>query len=173
MIGEGEMVMEEELFRAWFSGFVAGEGCFIIHTKVDCRQFRTKLQIGLRDDDLDILIEIQERLQMGKIRRYAYQHKRVNANPGATWTVVKQADCQKLVEIFQKYPLRAKKQKDFEIWREAVAENTKSIKQRNLGKLRYLHDKLKLVRQYEPVEELVYKPEGIQLALPEREEEED
>lgn len=166
------MVTEEERFLDWLAGFVAGDGCFVIRPKTNSKQFQTGLQVQLRDDDLDILLEIQERLGMGVISRYQFknssQHK-----PTAGWSVFRIADTQKLVRIFERHPIRNKKRKDFEIWRDAVTENTKPIKQRNLEKMRYLSEKLKLVRQYDPGEELVYKPEGIQLTLPDYEEDEE
>lgn len=161
------MATEEELFHAWFSGFVAGEGCFRIQKHPKGRQFKTNLRLNLRDDDLEILIEIQQRLGMGTLHRISRNlDENSNDRPSAVWETARALDCKRLVEIFDRHPLRAKKQRDFQIWREAVFEINKPVKQRDLEKLRYLSEKLKLVRQYDPVEESIYKPEGIQLTLP-------
>ena len=162
------MSKDDDAFLHWFAGFVDGEGCFFIKIYPpgsNCRQFPTHLAIQLRDDDLDILLELQQRLQMGTITR----NQLVNSpsNPIARWCVATITDCKRLVEIFNVYPLRTKKRRDFEIWRQAVAENCKDVSRRDLDKMRYLHDRLKLVRKYETSNNyVVYETENIQLTLP-------
>lgn len=104
------------------------------------------LNITLRDDDLDVLLRIQEVLGMGTIHRA--NRKRENKNSTMMWTVSRAKDCDRLAEIFGRFPLRNKKQRDFEIWREAVKEQSNPLKQRNLRKMAYLHDKIRLVRSY-------------------------
>ena len=154
-------------FLNWFAGFVAGEGCFLILPRYDGsgQQFTTRLKLGLRDDDLDILIEIQSQLNIGRI--YRHNPRAENVKPMAMWLVTRLAECQKLVLIFRKYPLRARKQQDFEIWAEAVEENAKPPVQRDLAKMRYLADRIKLVRRYDAEEEdEVYQAGFLQLALP-------
>lgn len=154
-------------FLHWFAGFIAGEGAFIIAPRYDGsgQQFTTRLKLGLRDDDIDILIEIQSRLNIGRI--YRHNPKAENVNPMAMWIVADIAGCQKLVSIFRKYPLRARKQQDFEVWAEAVAENSRPLEQRDLAKMRYLADRIKLVRRYDAEEEdETYQAGFLQLALP-------
>ena len=63
-------------------------------------------------------------------------------------------ECAKLVEIFEKHPLRSKKQRDFAIWKQAVAELQKPVDQRNADLLEYYFLKIQEVRRYEKQEEL-------------------
>ena len=155
-------------FLDWFAGFVAGEGCFTITANPGCRQFYPRLVIGLRNDDIDILIEIQERLGMGTIYCKTWDSERSETvQPSAAWTVQATAETRRLVEILDAHPLRAKKQRDYEIWRQAVMENRKSAQVRDLAKMRYLADRIKLVRQYNSeVQVAPRKPEMVQLGLP-------
>lgn len=157
--------MNDNAFLDWLAGFVAGEGCFYAGKSSNCRQVETRLEIHLRDDDLDILLEIQERLGMGTI--YRLPRKKDSGYPQAAWSVARTTECRRLVDIFDVHPVRAKKRRDYEVWREIVLERSKPLEQRNLEKMYYLADKLRLVRQYELPEELSdYEPGIVQLSLP-------
>lgn len=159
---------EDDGFFDWLAGFVAGEGYFGITKESSSTQWSTRLTIGLRDDDLPILIAIQERLEMGRI---SHAVKRLrdgsDSRPQATWCTLTNAGCLKLVTIFDRHPIRAKKEADYLVWREAVIENRKPPQQRDLRKMRYLADKICLVRTYEPQDETTYEPNAIQLTFPE------
>lgn len=111
---------------AWFAGFVAGEGCFFIGR--DRREpygtyFVPALKIALRDDDVAVLYEIQAafggRIEEHHINR-AMSQRGFNAQPQARWTTGGKVVLAGLVAYFDRFPLRAKKGDDFEIWREAV-----------------------------------------------------
>lgn len=78
-----------------------------------------KFVIKLRADDTPILEEIHERLGFGRVIPLP---SRYGQRPQTEFTVWDKAGCVKLVEFFDRYPLRAKKARDFAIWREAVAE---------------------------------------------------
>lgn len=161
--------MNDDRFLDWFAGFVAGEGCFgIVRSHPTGVAWATQLSIKLRDDDLCILINIQEQLGFGNV--YRSSPRRFGTGGVACWQVRSGDACRKLVEIFDGHPLRARKQKDYEIWREAVIENQKSPKSRSPKKLQYLHDKLSLIRAYEPQEDMAFELDAIQLAFPENEE---
>jgi hypothetical protein len=106
-------------FGHWFAGFVDGEGCFCAKIyQRPCLLIRCEFSIILRADDRAILEEIQSRLAMGKITDYGVITNRqgIRSNPRARWRVCRTADCLKLVETFQTFPLRAKKVRDFETW---------------------------------------------------------
>ena len=119
-------------FGNWLSGFCDGEACFIIQvdsrsTHVGCHAF---IRIQLRDDDLDILRMIQSYWQCGNI----YKRKRISLtrhnNPNCEyvvsgWRVLTSV----VIPHFEQYPLRAKKSKDFVIWKDAVEfANTVSLR---------------------------------------------
>lgn len=100
---------------AWFAGFVDGEGHFALAPVGT--GFQPRLEISLRDDDRPILEEVQAAFGGGirvKPGRRPGQHDQVKYAAGSReslWT---------LVAYFDRFPLRAKKAKDYEVWREAV-----------------------------------------------------
>lgn len=136
-------------FGHWFAGFTDGEGCFLIHpVKVKgVTYYAAKFVIRLRDDDLPILTEIQRCLGFGRIHRFTRQTHTPGANPGASFEVANAYECWRLVEIFEHYPLRAKKRRDFDIWKRFV-ELHKIRPNATNGELAELCVALKRVRQY-------------------------
>jgi LAGLIDADG endonuclease len=117
-------------FGHWLSGFVDGEGCFLLgfHRHRKDRQFirpTARFTIGLRDDDKAILGEIQAYWQCGTIHK-GHQNQRLRQNPSAAFEVRKIDHLWRVVVAhFNQYPLRAKKQRDFAIWKlgiELIAE---------------------------------------------------
>lgn len=102
-------------FGYWFAGFSDGEGCFSI--KPAARSFTTRFSIGLRIDDLLILEEIQTTLGLGDI---LLTGKRGGIQAQAKWSVCRKDEMTPLIDVFERFPLRAKKASDFEIWKEAV-----------------------------------------------------
>ena len=147
----------DEAFLDWFAGFVAGEGCFIISEIRNKETWRTELFIRLRDDDRYILLEIQEQLGMGKISLSSPHGATFpNTKPQVCLRFARNSDCMRLVGIFENHPLRAKKQRDFEVWKEAAREICRGRGQRpgklptyDRRRLQYLKDKLSLIRAYE------------------------
>jgi hypothetical protein len=110
-------------FGHWLAGFIDGEGCFRIHVhkhrgQHDCRP-EVEFRLALRDDDAPILDEIVARTGIGCVTT----HRRAlqgNQKPAVEWKVTGQANTAKLVRLLDTYPLRAKKCRDFEIWKRAV-----------------------------------------------------
>lgn len=134
----------------WISGFVAGEGCFIIHKwnrENPCINYGCRFQINLRDDDRAILEEIRDTLGIGKINDLsASTRDGLNRRPQTIFNVYALAECAELVKLFETYPLRAKKGKDFEIWRKMVRELQKPVDCRDAELLEYYYLKIKEVR---------------------------
>lgn len=163
-----EMNTQTDDFGNWFAGFTAGEGCFGIgkrNKENPCANYQCLFRITLRDDDRAILEEIQDTLGLGKVYDYPActndAHERL---PQTLWDVRSTTECAELVEVFEKYPLRAKKQRDFEIWKKAVAELQKPVDCRDPDLLEYYFHRIKEVRQYEPQDELA-KPQIKSLQL--------
>lgn len=104
-------------FGHWLAGFIDGEGCFLIAYRKDRGNWLCQFRIRVRADDADIVQEIHARTGIG---RY-FLHAQASACPLACWEVSSRSDCAALVELLDQYPLRAKKARDFEIWRRAVA----------------------------------------------------
>lgn len=158
----------DDVWRGWFVGFTDGEGSFQIDERSHCSpraNYHCHFTIALRDDDRAILEEIRDTLGIGTIYdksdRSTLTRKR---RPQVEYRVSIINECAELVKLFDKYPLRAKKQRDFEIWKQAVVELTKPCECRNADLLWYYFHKIKEVRQYESVEPLA-RPVTVNLQL--------
>jgi hypothetical protein len=111
-------------FGNWLAGFIDGEGCFRIHRHVSRRgavYYQCRFLITIRHDDRPILEEIRRILGVGTLcvnrRQYA---RNENHKPVSILYVDCRAGAARLVEILDRYPLRAKKARDYALWREAV-----------------------------------------------------
>lgn len=155
-------------WASWFAGFTDGEGCFIIgrdNRGSPGAKYRCRFKIDLRDDDKVILDEIHETLGMGVVRdKLACLNDGRNRRRQARFDINAINECAELVKVFDKYPLRAKKQRDFEIWKEAVAELQRPIDYRDPDMLEYYFEMIKEIRWYDEQEELV-KPITVNLQL--------
>jgi hypothetical protein len=115
-----------DAFAMWLSGFVDGEGCFQInrrrHSLAPCGFVWVILfSLGLRADDIGILYEIQRFWGVGSIEICQREFVGFNAKPSAIYRVFSlKAHREVLVPHFLRYPLRAKKARDFGVWCEAV-----------------------------------------------------
>lgn len=125
------MAMDSEAaFWNWFAGFTAGEGSFTVRREEDKRvnyvTFRPAFSILLRADERPIIEEIAGMIGWQHVRirdREARTNQAgINSKPGVFMDIRSKAGCQRMVEIFDAYPLRAKKQRDFELWRQIVLE---------------------------------------------------
>lgn len=143
---------------SWFVGFVDGEGSFQILRKSGTflrSSYRCDFTLRLRDDDRIILEEIQGMLGIGAIYDVpVYPSDIPNARPMSRFHVGALNGCVELVKIFERYPLRAKKKRDFSIWRSAVIELQKPIAYRNADLLEYYFNKIRHVRKYDKQPEL-------------------
>ena len=113
-------------FANWFSGFVDGEGCFTYNSYE--RYTTPQFTIHLRADDREILEECQRRFG-GCISEYEVTERAKKLKPGCSpdvlWQVTANKELLGIVRHFEKYPLRAKKKCDFEIWKLMVQEKAK------------------------------------------------
>ena len=98
-------------------GFVDGEGCFCITQNRNGNRLpevRLLFEIELREDDEEILRQIQEVLQCGSIYRLNYERYQ-KWRPHVKYKVSNFADIyQKIIPFFKQYPLQAKKSLSFE-----------------------------------------------------------
>ncbi|AOT26047.1 DNA methylase [Mycobacterium phage Kersh] len=106
-------------FAYWLAGLIDGEGHFAIksHTRGTHAPY---FQLKMRADELGTLEMIHRTMRIGSI---TYE-QRDSGNPMARWIVQDKSGCQALVNLLDKYPLRAKKRIDYWTWREAVCEWT-------------------------------------------------
>lgn len=110
-------------FGHYMAGFIDGEGSFVIaHAK---QVYTCRFQLKLRDDDAPILFELQERTGLGVVKpekNYSRSRGPDNGRPQMTWVLSNKSDCAMLVRLLERYPLRAKKSRDFAVWKLAVRE---------------------------------------------------
>lgn len=112
------LLQSDSGFGYWLAGFTDGEGCFRIHKHV--RGTHTcAFQIKLRRDDRAILDRIKDFIGYGTIRDVSGDG---NSKPLSLYQVQNKDGCERVVEVFKRYPLVAKKYLDFEIWAKAVKE---------------------------------------------------
>lgn len=105
-------------FGNWLAGFADGEGSFQISSTRGRANWECSFKIGLRFDDRPILEEVCSRTGLG---RTFHREERSGAHPACLWIVRRKREVQRLVEVFDAFPLRAKKQRDYLIWREAAS----------------------------------------------------
>ena len=106
----------------YLAGLTDGEGCFAIWKTVRPRKrdgWRCAFLIHLRRDDLPLLEALQAETGLGRIN-LGRRSKVGGDHPSVRWVVARKAECLQLVSIFEAYPLRSKKARDFEVWAEAV-----------------------------------------------------
>jgi DNA modification methylase len=109
---------EDAGFAYWLTGLIDGEGHFAI--KAHSRGTHAPgFSLKMRADELCTLELIKRTMGIGSITHEDHQ-----PNPTARWNVQDKAGCQRLVDLLDKYPLRAKKRIDYWTWREAVCEWT-------------------------------------------------
>lgn len=111
---------EDAGFASWLAGFIDGEGCFTVkgHSR---GTYAPSFRIKLRSDDAGILEGIRRTVGIGTVSNIPGSG---GSEDQVAWTVSDKEGCQRLVDLLDKYPLRAKKRNDFLIWREAVCEWT-------------------------------------------------
>ena len=68
---KGDIPTSELVFRAWFAGFVAGEGCFRIHREKDGAYYSCEFSIKMRADEGPMLRAFARRLGVGNIQEPA------------------------------------------------------------------------------------------------------
>ncbi len=109
-------------FGSWLSGLIDGEGSFSItyrpaETGVNRDYYSCRFSLNLRADDWKTLRMIKEETNLGILHAH---HKNYIGNPQVVWTISALRDCFLLCELLDKYPLRSKKIRDYETWKQAV-----------------------------------------------------
>jgi hypothetical protein len=107
----------------WFAGFVDGEGCFsILCSDTKYKRFNLMLQISIRIDDKPVIQDILDKLKVGSTMiRDSPAIWRGCRMAQVRWKISHLRDILNVViPLFEKYPLRTKKAKEFELWRQAA-----------------------------------------------------
>lgn len=151
-------------FGYWLAGFIDGEGsfnCAIYPSKSGASLVVTpSFTLGLRADEKPILEEIHQVLGFGRLY-YTKQYPGTQS-PKWQWQCSSKSDCQALVSTLDEYPLRAKKSRDFDVWREIVMEHAgwrlpggkANLNEESLVRIQALSSRLRADRRYDPQYEL-------------------
>ncbi len=134
-------------WSSYLSGFATAEGCFSISHSAAAR-FQPVFQLKVRRDDMALLSELRDRTECGRI----YQQSGWNrSSPSTSWMVFSQRDLGHLCRVFDRFPPRGRKRREYEIWREAVHEYAKA------GPRAPIHERLRELRS-QLAEERAYSP---------------
>lgn len=130
---------------AWTAGFIDGEGSFCI-TKMNAGSdaWMPRFHLGLRADEAPVIRDLAD--VFGGSVSFTRRHNSVAA--GLTWTVAARADLRRLCDYLDHFPLRAKKARDYAIWREAVRLFVGSSADDILEAMLALRDALTATREY-------------------------
>lgn len=114
---------EDAGFAYWLMGLIDGEGHFGIKRQRGGSGSSGHVPffaMKMRADERATLERIRRELAIGQLQEEPTRLP----NPMVKWVVQSKPDCQRLVDVIDKYGLRAKKRMDYAIWREAVCEWT-------------------------------------------------
>jgi LAGLIDADG endonuclease len=134
--------INRDLFGAYLSGFIDGEGCFVLgysspgKKKPSRRTPIASFSVVLRADDCPILRLIQSYLQCGRLYPHIVRNRPNRQFLMSGLSIYRLADLLHIIiPHFGHYPLFAKKRHDFLIWSKGVRllHRVKSRPRRSLG----------------------------------------
>jgi len=156
--------MEEfsEHFKSWLSGFIDGEGNFYLEARQDGKFFIAKFRIGIRADEIQIIKKIKK-YWGGSIHYYNPSIQVKNANMAIMYQLCGIKKLFNLIRHLDNYPLLAKKQGDYKIWREAIILLAqKEHLNGRYGYILHLCNRLKKIREYREQLEIDLLPPEIE-----------
>ena len=102
---------------AFLAGFIEGEGCFGIVRQTRGYGYRPHFSLVARDDDSDLIRALHAATNIGRVR-HVRAHETSRAQ--VSWGVMAKSDCQRLMELIDKHPLRGRKADSYRVWRTAA-----------------------------------------------------
>lgn len=144
------------MLNPWFvTGFTDGEGCFSLYVRADKQKrkntiatyyrWQVDFAFTLRGDDIKVLESIKDYFGCGTVSLSKTNNaiNKIHSYGLCGYHVVVPNDLiEKVFPHFEKYPLESKKQKDFELWKQAVViiKNAKDRKKSLFDKISYTQD---------------------------------
>lgn len=133
--------IDRDAFGHWLAGFSDGEACFGVY-KIVSKNNRTgepiylnghcTFVIRLRRDETPILLTIQSYFGCGKVYPVHQGKLQGKKKPQAVFCATTPDELVPIIAHFEKYPLRAKKRTDFDIWKQAVSIAITAIRRKRL-----------------------------------------
>lgn len=102
---------------AFWSGFIAGDGSFVIRPNNAGTSWCCSLGVKLRADDTPLLAQLREWSGVGELFKAA---ARGRSHPQTSWIVARRADCLEFAHILGRRPPLGKAAPQFDLWRAAV-----------------------------------------------------
>jgi hypothetical protein len=100
------------------AGFLDAESHLAVIPNNGGATWRCECLVNLRDDDREILISYRDKLGLGHLTAIAARN---GSRPQVLWKITSKLECRVLAELLAEHPLRGRKRREYEIWREAVA----------------------------------------------------
>jgi len=149
-------------FGHYLAGLIDGEGCFMVNKQTQHKHLSTfyypRFALHLRADEMPLLLQIQEFLGVGNV----YLNEKTHKHPMAMFQIDSCKDCLALVKVLDVCQLRAKKAREYAIWRTCVLLKQKTARHSYLA---VGFNELKKLKVYaEPSETIISAPvreEGI------------
>jgi LAGLIDADG endonuclease len=98
------------------AGFLDAESHLAVIPNNGGATWRCECSVNLRDDDREILISYRDKLGLGHLTQIAARN---GSRPQVLWKISSKIECQALAEVLDEHPLRGRKRREYEIWREA------------------------------------------------------
>jgi hypothetical protein len=98
------------------AGFLDAESHLAVIPNNGGATWRCECLVNLRDDDREILISYRDKLGLGHLTQIAARN---GSRPQVLWKIGSKLECEVLGEILDAHPLRGRKRREYEIWREA------------------------------------------------------
>jgi hypothetical protein len=99
------------------AGFLDAESHLAVIPNNGGATWRCECSVALRDDDREILVSYRDKLGLGHLTPVPARN---GSRPQVQWTIGSKLECQVLAQLLDAHPLRARKAREYEIWREAV-----------------------------------------------------
>jgi hypothetical protein len=99
------------------AGLIDGEGSFVIVPNNCGTTWRCYMALALRLDDVEVLRDLCRSTGLG---RTSLKRAQRGSRPQALWNITSKRECMELTRLLRRFPLRARKRRDFEVWSEAV-----------------------------------------------------
>jgi hypothetical protein len=136
----------------FLAGFLDAEGCFHLRPNNGGTGWQCWMSLALRDDDAEILVALAQLTGLGRL---VQAPARGPSKPQVVWHVVSHAECLRLTDLLRGFPLRGRKRREYEIWREAVHD---LVDEPRPPSLPLAHTEIRALRRYVDPERRSTKP---------------